>query len=1091
MLKAPLKQTASDTIATLSSRLSSATLLEDRRASILGLRSFAKQYPASVASGSLRDLIGCLRTDGLGLGREGAGGDVDTVRIVLETLLMLFNPDQESPEASEDIALWLADEFSQRQDNITILLDLLDQPDYYARMYSIQLLTAVSTARPERTQECILQAPLGTARLVAVLDDGREAVRNAALLLLVDLTNVSQTELQKLIAFEDAFQRTFNMIKSEGGLAEGDIVVQDCLSLIANLIRHSASNQSLFRESGCIPRLVDLVNQTVPAPEEDDFTRANRERNSWGLLAVLRLFLDRGEVGTKQNQDVFWKSGLLQMVLRLSFDHTAAPPIRTSALKACADIIIFNPPLQENFAALQVPAAVDTHQMTNGAQKGRKTVYVIEALLDLVLSASPSRTLELRSAGCALIKAYFSGHQRIKHHFLQRAIGGYTEGEEETVNALSTLMNGPRGPGTNDPMRYAFASQITCQLLFEEPEAKKMLMSVSEGDAEKGEDVITAVQTVSAHLLSCLQDDLDPQISIAYLTLLITFLFDDPAAINDCLAEGSALVGALMTAASQSRNSQISSDPLKSLLPGLGAILLGTIYEFSTKDSPIPRRTLHPLLISKLGRQRYFDALSQFRQHPTIRDAEILADAGAPETDIADPMFVDWFKDEYGRLRRAIDRDPGIEVIRRTDVGVDRDVLDELREQIKAKDAQMQQMEQDSLAAQQRMDQIEGEHRRDMQSLQSSQRSMEGEVDRVRRINEQLQREHDVELQRVQGELRSQLAQAQLEHRNTTESTQQQHARELDRLKGQQGASLASERSLWEDKARKAAEQATREQKMALARAAEDHSRASEEAAEEHRKALEALNASIRERDSAIAQRESTIQEHQATIADKDRAERIAKQEHQSTTAALDKLKEEHLAARKSNEQLDKELQRTKGLQADVQQVNTKAMARIKTLEEEGKQRESRVKNLTEERDKAQAETSELRQKMTELEQDLEGLKSELAAERKGYGELETELNELKEAKGSSTAAGDAEAMAKLERDVSTMKAEAEKERAEAKKARAELEDMLMVLSDLEGKTETYRERLKKLGEEVSEDEEDEDEDDEEEEDEGEDGEVD
>lgn len=114
MLKAPLKQTAGDTISTLSSRLSSATLLEDRRASILGLRSFAKQYPASVASGSLRHLIACLRSDGLGLGRDDVeGGDVDTVRLVLETLLMLFNPDQNSPEASEDIALWLADEFSQ------------------------------------------------------------------------------------------------------------------------------------------------------------------------------------------------------------------------------------------------------------------------------------------------------------------------------------------------------------------------------------------------------------------------------------------------------------------------------------------------------------------------------------------------------------------------------------------------------------------------------------------------------------------------------------------------------------------------------------------------------------------------------------------------------------------------------------------------------------------------------------------------------------------------------------------------------------------------------------------------------------------
>jgi len=113
MLKAPQKQTATDTISTLSSRLSSATLLEDKRASILGLRSFAKQFPASVASGSLRDLIALLRANSTGFGKDGGDGDVDTIRLLLETLLMLFNPDENSPEASEDIALWLADEFSQ------------------------------------------------------------------------------------------------------------------------------------------------------------------------------------------------------------------------------------------------------------------------------------------------------------------------------------------------------------------------------------------------------------------------------------------------------------------------------------------------------------------------------------------------------------------------------------------------------------------------------------------------------------------------------------------------------------------------------------------------------------------------------------------------------------------------------------------------------------------------------------------------------------------------------------------------------------------------------------------------------------------
>lgn len=103
--QAPAKQNATDTITTLSGRLQSATLVEDRRAAILGLRSFAKLYPASVASGALRSLINSLGKD---------GEDVDTAKGLLETLLMLFNPDKSSVRSDSIHYIKFADEVSAR-----------------------------------------------------------------------------------------------------------------------------------------------------------------------------------------------------------------------------------------------------------------------------------------------------------------------------------------------------------------------------------------------------------------------------------------------------------------------------------------------------------------------------------------------------------------------------------------------------------------------------------------------------------------------------------------------------------------------------------------------------------------------------------------------------------------------------------------------------------------------------------------------------------------------------------------------------------------------------------------------------------------
>lgn len=326
----PAKQSVSETINTLSSRLASSTLLEDRRAAILGLRSFAKEYPASVASDSLRELIGSLRKD---------GEDVDTVKIILETLVWLFNPNENSPEASEEIALWLADEFTQRQDNITLLLDFLDTNDFYSRLYSLQLLSTILASRTERTEECIFTAPLGISRLVAILDDRRDAIRNEGLSLLTYLTPNS-AELQKLVAFENAFDRIFNIIKLEGSLTQGDRIVEDCLILLANLLRLNISNQSFFRETGSVSKLAQLLNDALGEEGSDtdvaDWVITQRNRNIYALLAVLRLFLLPGGIGTHANQASFWQHGVLSQVLQLAFNRSTEMQIKA---EVCIHVI--------------------------------------------------------------------------------------------------------------------------------------------------------------------------------------------------------------------------------------------------------------------------------------------------------------------------------------------------------------------------------------------------------------------------------------------------------------------------------------------------------------------------------------------------------------------------------------------------------------------------------------------------------------------------------------------------------------------------------------------------------------------------------
>jgi hypothetical protein len=622
-------------------------------------------------------------------------------------------------------------------------------------LYSLQLIRAIALARPQRTQECILTAPGGIERLVATLDDARDAIRTEALVVLTDLSR-SSPELQKLFVFEDAFTKVFNMIHADGGLTQGGVVVQDCLSLLAVLLRFNISNQTNIREMGHVARFAALLpggkkpkKARASVEEEDDWVSPQSDKNIWGLLAIMRMFLVKGGVGAMQNQNVFAQYGLVRQLLNVAFEPATAMPIKIEALNTCADLIRGNARLQEGFAQEQVRPIVEP--ATNGvaSPNGVATVYVIEALLNLVLSPAPNELFDLRNAGCECIKAYFYSHVQIQEHFLNRAIGGH-EGGDETANALTILMAGPQVAPTGDPYRIWFAGTLLFHLIFNDYRAKDILMGVKEGDAESGEEVVTCIQTLTANLIASLQLGEDERMSIAYLMLLLGWLFEDAAAVDDFLGEASSLQSLVQAVLTPGED--------RVVVRGLCAALLGVVYEFSTRDSPVPRRELQPVLTSKLGRDKYLDAITQLRHHPLVRDFEVLPRTGGGSGSLPDVFFddtfVDFLKDNFSRLSRAIDRNPNIEQHQSHD-GVDRDVVDALRGERNEKEQTIQELRAQLMTLERNLDQEQAEHRKTQQSAEE-QRST------LKRINDKLHDDLDKEVAGKEREHR----QAMLETEN-------------------------------------------------------------------------------------------------------------------------------------------------------------------------------------------------------------------------------------------------------------------------------------------------------------------------------------
>jgi intracellular protein transport protein USO1 len=641
------------------------------------------------------------------------------------------------------------------------------------------------------------------------------------------------------------------------------------------------------------------------------------------------------------NQQAFWSSGVLTRILQLSFHPSFSVGIRAKALETCGDIIRSNSGLQERFGDLTVslpsknqPPTINGHTSrtpTPGPKKAEpekpkvimEEFNVIEALLELALEPAPLATFDVRLAAANCVKAFIEGHNGIRSHVLRRAIEGHRSGDDAIPNMLTVLLEPPSTRNSADPYQQWMAAVILLHLLFDNADTKTLALKVAEGDAESGEEVVTFIQSVASNIIAGVQHIEDERALLGCLMLLCIWLFEDPDAVNDLLGEGTNVQG-LIAAVKVSNTSM-------PLVSSLCALLIGIVYEFSTKDSPVPRSALHKLLTTNLGRETYVDRLTRLRETPLVRDFEVLpqtGNGGLPDV-FFDQTFIDFLKDNFSRLLRTIDRDPGFEVSVVTNgvqKGVSRELVDTLRAELEEQKRSLETANNELLQVRRKLEDEELEHRRTRESTTV-------ELNRIKQINQSLQTGHEDELAK----------------------TKQEQARELNAMKRHHDEDLNKRRI--EHAAAMDAAQRQRDQ--------------------ERQKSLQEAKAVEQQASQA---RDKLIKEHQREL---EQASQAKSQLTATHAKEVDDLQARLKQAREGN---DAEIADLKGqieqLRKDLAKAEKDHLQDLQTANDEYKSKsssaESRLKRAEQKEKEASAEAETLAKKLAEAEESRKSVQTEL-----------------------------------------------------------------------------------------------------------------
>ncbi|KAG6333416.1 hypothetical protein ID866_5672 [Astraeus odoratus] len=569
-------QSPVDAIAKLSDRLSPSTLLADRRAAVLSLKGLVRDCKADVGDRALPGLIQVLQKD--------AEIDPDMGKAVLETLHHLCEVDDTAKEKDKDRELSIkhTDYFLADEHATHTLFKLLGSSQFYTRYSTLQLLSTLLQNRRPLVQNHFLSASNGAASIIAVLDDKREIIRNESILMIQSLIFQSP-DIQKVLAFETAFEKLFEIITREGGI-EGDVIVHDALRCIDGLLRFNSSNQNYFRGTPLPASLCSLLQFPVklqlqdPPPQEFalQFWDDKKASNVSLVIGVMGML-----VGSKGNsgQDIHI---FIRCLIELALASNAPTVLKTQALRLLPSNLAF--PLNEVIVTPYMPVPE-----TNGEEWDRlEPASALDVLVELALHGEYNGQhgdkrlkdyLELRAAALGVFDN-FVRKEEVKQAIMHAMIPSEAStGAPPIIPLLYSLCYPPSTPlNIGNITATHFATLLFSRLLASSPRSKALARSikpstsgssalpsqggqffvpadsvpkVTHAQEPEDEDTLQSIlQVLSENISLCFlsrsrvdaADEREARewdrLIVSYLALLMQWLWEDPKAVREFLDAG-------------------------------------------------------------------------------------------------------------------------------------------------------------------------------------------------------------------------------------------------------------------------------------------------------------------------------------------------------------------------------------------------------------------------------------------------------------------------------------------------------------------------------------------------------------------------